>query len=92
MIVFCECGRVRKTRGIGSTAPVAVTEPVSPAISLLEEVIGISSKRAEAQPGQQRSHYPDWSAGFNRKVPQNWPLWARVSIRDISHSPGGKIS
>jgi hypothetical protein len=34
-----------------------------------EEVRGISSERAEAQPSQQRSQYPHRSAAFNPAVP-----------------------
>ena len=64
-----ECGCVRKTRGMGSTVPVAVKAPEPPFRRVPEEVRGISSERAEAQPSQRRSHYPHRSAAFNPAVP-----------------------
>jgi len=54
---------------MGSTAPVAVEAPVPAGGRVPEEVRGMSGERAEAQPGQQRSQYPHWSAAFNLAVP-----------------------
>src|SRR4029077_20441562 len=64
-----ECGPVGKTRGMGSTAPVAVIAPEPPAWGVPDEVPGMSGQRAEAQPGQQRSQYPHWSTALNPAVP-----------------------
>ena len=55
-----------------STAPIAVSEPVPPLRPVPEKARGrlaVSAERAEAQPGQQRSHYHDWSPVFNPAVP-----------------------
>jgi hypothetical protein len=54
---------------MGSTAPVAVEAPVPPARRVPDEVRSMSGERADAQPGQQRSGYPDWSAASNPPVP-----------------------